>query len=262
MMQPFYERRRTDDTTFDSRRVKIASLVKRAQFESILDIGCGRGTLLRGLNHALPGARLVGCDISSGSVEMVKSLGFEAHVADISTGLPFDDEVFDCVIYGEVIEHVVDPDWTLREIARVLRPNGTLIVTTPNIASWFNRILLLFGVQPIFTETSLHSNLGRHFSVLGQGKATQGHLKIFTLASLSEMLRANGFTIASVAGTTFPEHMPVHLIDKCFARFPTLASNLVIEARRGNALGTHYEVLDESTPTSVRIPITWKSKLQ
>uniref|UniRef100_E6Q525 Methyltransferase type 11 domain-containing protein n=1 Tax=mine drainage metagenome TaxID=410659 RepID=E6Q525_9ZZZZ len=89
-------------------------------------------------------------------------------MGDVSSRLPFDDACFDVAIFGEVIEHLVDPDAALQEISRVLRPGGYLVLTTPNLACWFNRIVLVIGVQPIFTETSLHAKIGRKWSFLGQ----------------------------------------------------------------------------------------------
>jgi len=65
------------------------------------------------------------------------------------------------VIMSELIEHLVDPDATLDEALRVLVPGGTLLLSTPNLAAWYNRALLLFGVQPVFTEVSLRGIYGR-----------------------------------------------------------------------------------------------------
>ena len=69
-------------------------------------------------------------------------------------GLPLTDSSVDVVIMSELIEHLVDPDGTLDEAWRVLRPGGTLLLSTPNLAAWYNRVLLRFGIQPLFTEVS------------------------------------------------------------------------------------------------------------
>src|SRR6267143_1760416 len=55
---------------------------------------------------------------------------------DANDPLPFPDEVFDLVWCTEVIEHVVDPAFTLGEINRVLKPGGRLLLSTPNSAFW------------------------------------------------------------------------------------------------------------------------------
>ena len=53
-----------------------------------------------------------------------------------------------------MIEHLYNPDHMLEECRRVLKPGGLLIISTPNLQAWYNRILFLFGVQPIFYEVS------------------------------------------------------------------------------------------------------------
>ena len=73
---------------------------------------------------------------------------------DVSSHLPVEEGSFDVVVAGEIIEHVPNPDLLLREIRRALRPGGTLIVSTPNLVSWANRLLVPLGVQPLGTETS------------------------------------------------------------------------------------------------------------
>ncbi|MEJ8669191.1 class I SAM-dependent methyltransferase [Streptomyces sp. MS1.AVA.1] len=76
-------------------------------------------------------------------------------------GLPFRTGSADAVLFSEVIEHLVDPDAALDEIRRVLRPGGHLMLSTPNLAAWYNRALLLAGVQPVFSEVSLRGIHGR-----------------------------------------------------------------------------------------------------
>jgi methionine biosynthesis protein MetW len=254
-LQHFYETHKTDITRSDHRLAKVVeaatSLATRPG--SILDIGCGRGTLLELLRERLPEATLFGVDISTTTVEATRARGFEARVADVSTGLPFSADHFDCVIFGEVIEHLVDPDAALREISRVLKAGGTLIVTTPNLASWFNRVLLLLGVQPVFTETSLHVNLGRMTRAFGQSGPTQGHLKIFTLGALREMLAANGFAVAGISGAAFTSSNALRPIDLFMTNFPRFASNFVISARKTREPGTRYRAFSDSGPVDIDI---------
>ena len=76
-------------------------------------------------------------------------------------GLPLADSSVDIVIMSELIEHLVDPDRHLDEAWRVLRPGGTLLLSTPNLAAWYNRVLLACGIQPLFTEVSLRGIYGR-----------------------------------------------------------------------------------------------------
>jgi 2-polyprenyl-6-hydroxyphenyl methylase/3-demethylubiquinone-9 3-methyltransferase len=69
-----------------------------------------------------------------------------AYVGGDGERLPFGDGVVDAVVASEVIEHVGDPDALLREAARVLRPGGVLLFSTPN-RTWFARVGLVWGAE-------------------------------------------------------------------------------------------------------------------
>ena len=102
-----------------------------------------------------------------------------------------------------------------------------MIITTPNLVSWANRVMVLLGIQPFFTETSTEKNLGRYFKILGQEEKVQGHLKIFTHKSLEEILVKEGFHVKEKFGTTFFFPWPVSLIDLLFTNFISLSSGLI-----------------------------------
>ena len=111
----------------------------------ILDLGCGQGTLLRKLRAA--GAReLTGCDgfahengLSSDGIQFVQ--------ADLNERLPFAGESFAAVTAIEVIEHLENPRHFMREIARILKPGGTAIVSTPNNESLTSTLSLVVRGQ-------------------------------------------------------------------------------------------------------------------
>ena len=240
LMDTFYDHRHTDIPIVDTRLRVVARLVEGIAPSSLLDLACGRGVLLENLAKAVPSTALTGADISPSSVAQVKGLGFHAQVADVSVRLPFSDEQFDCVVFGELLEHLVDPDFALQEISRILRRQGQLIVTTPNLASWFNRLLLLAGIQPIATETSLHVNLGRRTRFLGQWRPTQGHLKLFTRDALKDMLKGNGFRVTRILGAPFAEKNVASALDALLAKRASLASNFVVQATNLRTLKIDY----------------------
>jgi SAM-dependent methyltransferase len=75
---------------------------------------------------------------------------------------PFSDAEFDVVFFCEILEHLLhDPLAVLREIKRVLRPGGTLILTTPNVNRLENRARMVAGVN-IYDPYSSHGPYGRH----------------------------------------------------------------------------------------------------
>lgn len=223
----YYSKNKTYRTFTDKRLEKIINIVFDEKPKNILDVGCGGGHLLSEIQKRMPEAKLTGVDVYE-----TKKKGITFKVADINNGLPFQSAAFDCLILGEVIEHIPDPDALLREIRRVLKKNGIFIISTPNLASWANRILLPLGVQPLYTETSSEVNLGRFYNFLGQGDKVQGHLKIFTYKSLQEILEKEKFLILSKYGITFFFPFPISLVDRFFSKFISLSSGLLFVCKK------------------------------
>ena len=217
----YYRNNKTFIKRIDDRLQKIIKITTKIAPKKVLDIGCGSGYLISELSKAI-NAQFYGVDVYQNEIK-----NCEYKIADITEEIPFNNEMFDCVILGEVIEHVPNPDFLLREINRVLKKDGYLIISTPNLVSWANRILVLLGIQPLYTETSNEVNLGRYFKFLGQEGKVQGHLKIFTHRSLQEILERNGFKVKNKYGTSFFFPFPISLVDKLFTKFVSLSSDLI-----------------------------------
>ena len=115
MIQQFYESRRTDLPRIDTRLATVLEEVVRLRPASLLDVACGYGAFLSAVRGRLPGTTLSGCDIVQDGVDATRALGIDAVVANVEKGLPYDDESFDCIFFGEVIEHLVDPDRAILE---------------------------------------------------------------------------------------------------------------------------------------------------
>lgn len=203
--------------------------------QAIVDVGCGDGEAT-GLVGKLgdPGHTghirhtVVGVDWSMMALRGAQRHGLLLVRGSIDApGLPLGTGSVDVVILSEVIEHLVDTDSALDEIHRVLRPGGRLLVSTPNLAAWYNRGLLALGVQPIFSEVSLRDVYGR------PGSQVAGHLHMFTKRALTEFLTARGFTCERVDGA--PCHVvPLVLrpVDRLMCQWPSAASILLVQARR------------------------------
>lgn len=111
-----------------TRRLRVRNAMRYASAgRDHLDIGCGDGYFLR----RSPCRAAVGIDMRIG----------DSPVAPGSP-LPFGDESFDLVTMLAVIEHVKDPQFVILEIARVLRPKGRLVLTTPKKAA--ERLIRLY----------------------------------------------------------------------------------------------------------------------
>ena len=144
--------------------------------ERVLDLGCGFGR--HAFESARRGADVVACDRSLAELKdvtgMFKALAYDTSSATNgdATRLPFADASFDRIIASEVLEHVPDDSAAFRELARVLRPGGTIAVTVP---AW-----LAERVCWALTE--------EYHAPFVEG----GHVRIYTRSSLRSKLRAAG----------------------------------------------------------------------
>jgi SAM-dependent methyltransferase len=100
--------------------------------KSILDAGCGNGRYSRFLlRHADPDARITGFDLSQQMLRRARRRVPDDRVSYVAadlTRLPYTDQSFDAVVCGWVLEHLPDPRPGLKELARVLRPGGKLLL--------------------------------------------------------------------------------------------------------------------------------------
>jgi SAM-dependent methyltransferase len=219
---------------FDDRIPRCMEIVRRLRAERVLDIGCGNGFFLDLCRAAGVGlTRCAGIEIASAGANIVRSKGYECSAQSAEQPFVYEDEAFDLVFAGEVIEHVVDPDAVLTEIHRVLAPGGALILTTPNLAAWFNRVLLLLGITPMFVEHSYRATYGPAFSLFKRVGKPVGHLRIFTWVPLREVLKQNGFAIESECASACLPFRFLHTFDRIVARAaPSLGANMIVLARK------------------------------
>ena len=160
----------------------LATLVEEGS--SVLDLGCGEGTLLEFLEQERS-IRGFGVDVSPRAVEKVRARGLDAVVADISSG-EVPSGSYDHVICGEFLEHIAEPERVLLAIKPALR--GTLLVSLPNVAYYPDRFRLLFGRFPV---QWLHH--------------PAEHLRYFSVRDAIDWSNDLGFSVRSVQAVTgFP----------------------------------------------------------
>ena len=138
---------------------------------------------------------------------------------------PFADGMFDLVLCCEIIEHLLrDPLHALRQIARVLRPGGALVLTTPNVGRLENVTRLLAGIN-VHDQYSGHGPYGRHN-------------REYTRQELELLLRYAGFEVESLASADvypnraaeFADWRP--LVPTLLSRKDELGQYLFARARR------------------------------
>lgn len=205
------------------------SLVEHPQDRKlrVLDLGCGAGTPTKTVMGDQARYLVTGADLSRQALTKYVQDTQRSGVELDAQRLPFASGSFDVVVSDDVIEHLVDTDAYAREISRVLRDGGWLFLSTPNLAAWFNRIGLLFGFQPAFSEVSFEKIFGR------PGDDVVGHLRLFTSRSTREFLTYHGFTVVDARGARFDAlPMVARPLDGLLSRFPSLAGNTVIASRK------------------------------
>jgi len=156
------------------RRAEVtAHLLQPKRYDSILDVGCGDGYQLSYIVRRTH--RITGIDISLKKLkvarEKVKGVDY---ICASSENLPFKREIFSKVMCLELLEHLPNPNKTLKEIQRVLKNVGTLIVSVPykgNITFTLNtrgELTALYGHLHSFDEQRLASVLPNDFAILHQ----------------------------------------------------------------------------------------------
>jgi 2-polyprenyl-3-methyl-5-hydroxy-6-metoxy-1,4-benzoquinol methylase len=196
----------------------------------VLDVACGYGLLGKAMSD-----NVWGFDSSKVAVRIAKSMGIKATVGDAEKRWKYPNDYFDIVIASHIIEHVRNPDALLSEAHRVLKKGGKIILITPNLAAWFNRVILLLGFQPFFTEVStIDKTLGLSFTrAMAQGVNPVGHLRVFTLGALIDLLKLHKWDIQKTAGMEFGSFPTIlRLLDQCFSKFTPLSSSLIVIAQK------------------------------
>jgi len=148
----------------------------------ILDIGSGNGSLIKKISTTID-CETYACDCTSNLMKL------EDQVVDIvdlnSDLLPYADDFFDVVLCTEVIEHLENFRSLVREIYRVLKNHGVVILTTPNILNLKSRIQFLFsGFWNLFAPLPCH-NRTRH--------SLSGHIAPISYFYISHAMVEAGF---------------------------------------------------------------------
>lgn len=199
----------------------------------LLDIGCFDGSKSVLFCRVAQCKEIIGVDFLPEKLAEARARGLQTLEADLNTDLPLSlpSHSFDIILCSEVIEHLFSPDDLLDEMKRLLKPDGYILLTTPNLASWKNRLALLLGWQPFASEVSTRDRYGNPLAARGR---PSGHIRLFTLRALLEMARAAGLRPSQVFGVAAPSPQRnligvlSRLGDRLFAKRPSLADRLIV----------------------------------
>lgn len=184
----------------------------------VLDLGCGDGFISELILKN--GNEVVGIEVSEFAIKKATEKGIKVYDCDLSSDWNnLIEKKFDVVLSGEIIEHIFDTDKFLKNIHSVLKEDGVLILSTPNLAALGRRIFLLFGINPLIELTAR--------------KYESGHIRYFTLGSLKKLLKENGFIITKFRSDYVSFYKNGKLRNSVMADlFPAFGNSLIVECKK------------------------------
>jgi 2-polyprenyl-3-methyl-5-hydroxy-6-metoxy-1,4-benzoquinol methylase len=189
---------------------KVVQALKDLTPGKMLDIGYSKGSFadyLAGLEW-----ECTGLDINEHTNPKVKTLQ-----CDLNEVFPVGNESYDVVTAGEVIEHMIDEEAFLEECCRVLKKDGALVLTTPNLSFLLNRILVPLGKLPMFVYAPYHY----HFH---------------TKKTIVSLLEKHGFKVEKVISSHVLYSRRLHGTGRLFEwlgdLLPSLGAHLIVFARK------------------------------
>ena len=136
---------------------------------------------------------------------------------DLNEGFPVEDAGYDLVTAGEIIEHIIDESAFLEECRRVLKLQGQLVLTTPNLSYLVNRFLVFAGRTPMFVYEPYHY----HFH---------------TRRTIVALIESHGFRVEGVSASHVLYSRRFHwtgwIFEKLADWFPSFGAHVIVYARR------------------------------
>lgn len=181
---PTYDIAAVDASVRNSSQALELDLVGRDR--TVLDVGCATGYLARALSEQ--GCTVTGVEYDAEAAELARGSLSELVVADLNREdlaalLP--DRTFDSIVFGDVLEHLLDADAVLRSSVQLLEPEGSVVISVPNVTHGSLRLALLQG----------------RWQYVDNGLLDRTHLRFFTRESALEMVRSAGLVVTHLWAT-------------------------------------------------------------
>lgn len=146
----------------------------------VLEVGCDCGATLLHIKNLYPDTYTVGCDISEHAVDLAQRFVDEAFIANIEDyNLPVEDHSFDYVLFGDVLEHLHDPEQVLRYVQTLLNTNGKVLACIPNL-------MHISVVKDLLKGNFTYSEIGL---------LDKTHIHFFTFNEIVKMYERAGYLI-------------------------------------------------------------------
>lgn len=144
----------------------------------IVEFGCSNGNLGAALKSAAPDRYLIGVDVDNAAAKMARERLDEVHIVDIQVALPpIEPGSVDVILFGDVLEHLVDPEDVLRRVKPLLSPEGVVLASIPNICH--GTILRALARSDLMYQP--------------QGLLDATHLRFFTHATIFKLFLDAGY---------------------------------------------------------------------
>lgn len=180
----------------DNHKLRIASdldIVRDSVPENCSILELGSVPLLLTLALSRSRYAITGCDIAPERyASTLASTGLHVVKCDIEKEpLPFPDNAFDAIVFNELFEHLrINLVFTLSEALRVLKPNGTLMLSSPNLKSLEGHVNYLFRDKAFSCAGNIHAEYMKL-----QSLGHMGHVREYTKTEVLEFLENVGFSV-------------------------------------------------------------------
>jgi 2-polyprenyl-3-methyl-5-hydroxy-6-metoxy-1,4-benzoquinol methylase len=187
--------------------------------KNVLDVGCARGNVGSILATQF-NCIVSGIELDPNAAELAKKIYHEVVVGDVEDSSAFEQlrhGPFDVIVFGDVLEHLRQPEIVLRASRSLLKKGGFALIALPNVVTLRLRLRFLLG----------------QFEYTDQGIMDRTHLRFFTLKSARELILAAGYHIERfefVVGPNFGRRLKWLRIPRHWLRAQLFGTKFIFEA--------------------------------
>ncbi|MDQ3462570.1 MAG: class I SAM-dependent methyltransferase [Actinomycetota bacterium] len=151
---------------------------------SLLDVGCGEGAFLDAVRARRPSVRLRGIEPEVAPAQRARDRGLDVTTGSFPGGVD-PSERFDCIVFNDVLEHLIDPWGGLRAARDLLDDGGFVVASIPNIRN----------LETLFALV----RRGR-WEYLDSGVLDRTHLRFFTRSTIFDLFDVAGYEVVTIMG--------------------------------------------------------------
>ena len=164
---------------FSGKRTDLIEIIPK-ECKTVLDVGCGQGEVWKNFSF-----QVSGIEINESAAQVARKNLREVQCLDLEKGSPpsFKDSPFDCLVFADVLEHLYDPWGVLLNFKSLLKKEGYVLLSVPNVRHYRVLRRLLFKGEFAYQES---------------GVLDIDHVRFFTYKEMQRMLQSTGFTVVSL----------------------------------------------------------------